>query len=207
MKPITNKLALAGAAAALCVVAACSNGSDGITGGGQGRVQFTMSTAGTAPVAASVTDGGSTTDHSLQSANVTFSSILARNLDGQLIDVTIELPVTVDVLGLASNGSITLPAGFLPPGTYDQIVIVMAKLELTLANGTIVTIDPPGGGWTSIVRVAEPFTVVEGLTTDVTIRFRPDRSFRWLGSGWGFNPEFDCDGGGNNDDGDDEDDD
>ena len=45
-----------------------------------------------------------------------------------------------------------------------------------------------------MINVTNPFTVVEGQTTSVTIKFRPDRSFSWLGSGWGFNPEFDCDG-------------
>jgi hypothetical protein len=200
MKPIRSGFAFAGMAAALCMVAACSNATDGGTPGGQGAVRIVMSSSGTAPVAAAVTDGGSSTDHSLTAANVTFASVLARNLDGELINVTIELPVTVDVLGLVSDGAITLPAGFLPPGTYDQLVIVMTKLELTLENGTIVTIDPPGGGWTSVIQVTESFTVVEGQTTDVTIRFRPDRSFSWLGDEWGFHPEFDCDGNGDGDD-------
>ena len=198
MKPINRGFALAGLAAALCAAAACSSGSD-MTHGGQGRVQIVMAASSTAPVAPAVTDGDSSTDYTLQAANVTFASILARNLDGELIDVTIDLPVTVDVLSLVSGGSFTLPAGFLPPGTYDQLVIVMTKLELTLADGTVVTIDPPGGGWTAVVPVGEPFTVVEGQTTSVTIRFRPDRSFHWLGDGWGFDPEFDCDGNGDDD--------
>jgi hypothetical protein len=175
-----------------------------MTGNGKGAVQFVMTSSGTAPVAAVAIGGsGSGTEVTLQSANVTFASILARNLDGQLIDVTIALPVTVDVLGLVSGGSFTLPAGLLPPGTYDQLVIVMTKVELTLSNGTVITIDPPGGGWTAVIRVTEPFTVVEGETTTVDIRFRPDRSFRWLDGEWEFHPDFECDG----DRGDDEDDD
>jgi hypothetical protein len=197
MKHIRSGLALAGLAMALGMVA-CSSGND-MTNAGKGRVQFVMASSSTAPVVAADTAGGSTTDHSLTAANVTFASILARNLDGKLVNVTIELPLTVDVLGLGTSGTFTLPAGFLPPDTYDQLVIVMTKLELTLANGTIVTIDPPGGGWTSVIPVTDPFTVVEGQTTSVTIKFRPDRSFSWLGDGWGFHPEFDCD---DHDDGD-----
>lgn len=191
MRPITSGIALAGLAVALCTVA-CSN-SDNMTHNGQGAVRISMATSGAAPVAAAITDGGSSGGNVPTAANVTLASILARNLDGQLINVTIALPVTVDVLALDSTGALTLPVGFLPPGTYDQLVIVMTKLELTLTDGTVVTVDPPGGGWTAVIPVTEPFTVVEGQTTAVTIRFHPDRSFRWLGHGWGFNPDFDCD--------------
>jgi hypothetical protein len=204
MKPIKDELALAGLAVALGVVAACSNGSNGGTQAGKGAVQIVMSATAAAPISAAVVGGaGSSTDPQLQSANVTFASILARNLDGQLIDVTIELPVTVDLLGLVSGGSFTLPAGFLPPGTYDQLVIVMTRVELTLGNGTLVTVDPPGGGWTAVIPVTEMFTVAEGQTTTVSIRFRPGGSFHWLDGEWEFHPDFDCDGG--RDDGDDED--
>jgi len=201
MKSMKHGLALAGLAAALCVAAGCSNGSDGAMQGGQGRVQIVMSASESAAVSPAATDGGSSTDHDLKAAHVTFASILARNLDGELIDVTIDLPITVDLLGLVSGGAFTLPAGFLPPGTYDQLVIVMTKVELTLANDTVVTIDPPGGGWTAVIPVAESFTVAEGLTTTVNIKFRPAGSFSWLDDEWEFRPKFECD------DDDDEDDD
>src|SRR5262245_5164087 len=197
MKSIGKGLVLAGIAVTLGFVAGCSS-SDNMMQGGKGGVQFVMSASAptaTSPALAATTTDGSTGDHQLQAVNVTFASIVARNLDGQLIDVTIDLPMTVDVLGLVQNGAVTLPAGFLPPGTFDQLVIVMTKVELTTANGTVVTIDPPGGGWTSIVRVAEPFEVVEGPTTTVNLRVRSGDSLRWLGDRWGFNPNFDCDGG------------
>jgi hypothetical protein len=100
----------------------------------------------------------------------------------------------VDLLGLVSGGSFTLPAGFLPPGTYDQLVIVITKVELTLANDTVVTIDPPGGGWTAVIPVRETFTVAEGQETTVNIKFHADGSLRWLNERWEFNPEFDCGG-------------
>jgi hypothetical protein len=206
MKPLRNQLALAGLAVVVGIVAACSNGSNDLMHDGKGAVKFKMSASATAPVAPAVASDG--TDRSLQAANVTFASILARNLDGQLIDVTIALPTTVNLLELVSGGTVTLPIGFLPPGTYDQLVVVMTKVELTLGNGTVITIDPPGGGWTAIIRVTEPFTVAEGATTTVSIRFHADGSFRWLDGSWQFHPEFDCDGhdddhDGGDDDGDD----
>jgi hypothetical protein len=199
MKSFKNQLVLTGLAVAFGILAACSNSSD-MTNGGKGAVQFRMSAApaSTSPTLAATTTDGSTGDHVLQAANVTFASIEARNLDGQLIDVTIALPVTVDLFTLIDGGAVTLPVGFLPPGTYDQLVIVMTKVELTLANGTIITIEPPGGGWTAIVRVTEPFTVADGSTTTVNIRFRG--AFRWLTDHWDFHPDFDCDGGHDEDD-------
>jgi hypothetical protein len=200
---IKSQLVLTGLAVTFGIVTACSNSSDSMMQGGKGAVEFRLSSSAS-PTLAATTHDGSSKDQQLQSANVTFASIEARNLDGQLIDVTIALPVTADLLGLVSGGAITLPVGFLPPGTYDQLVIVMTKVELTLANGTIVTIDPPGGGWTAIVNVTEPFTVVDGATTTVNIRFRAGGAFRWLNDHWDFHPNFDCDGG--NDQGDEDDD-
>jgi hypothetical protein len=205
MKPIKNELVLAGMAVVLGVVAACSSGSNNLTHDGKGAVKFTMSASAAAPVAPAVSSDGSSTDHPLQTANITFASILARNLDGQLIDVTIALPVTVDVLAMVSGRTVTLPVGFLPPGTYDQLVVVMTKVELTLGSGTVITIDPPGGGWTAVIPVSEPFTVADGATTTVNIRFHADGSFRWLDGAWQFHPEFDCDD--HDDDHDDGDDD
>ena len=157
MKPIKNQTALAGLTVSLGILAACSNGSDSVMQGGKGAVQFVMSASAPATLAAMSADVAPA-DQQLQAANVTFSSILARNLDGELVTVTIELPVTVDLVGLGTDGSFTLPAGFLPPGTYDQIVIVMTKVALTLANGTIVTIEPSGGGWTAVLPVTDTFT-------------------------------------------------
>ncbi len=127
-----------------------------------------------------------------QAASVTFSSILARTLDGKLVDVTIDLPVTVDLLALVNGRQATLPAGFLPPGTYDQFVVVMTRLELTLASGTKLTITPPGGGWTAVVPVSPPFTVAENATTTVALTFRRDLSFGCGSGGWEFHPEFEC---------------
>jgi hypothetical protein len=127
-----------------------------------------------------------------QAASVTFSAILARTVEGKLVDATIDLPVTVDLLALVNGKQATLPAGYLPQGTYDQFVVVIAKVELTLASGTKIAVTPPGGGWTAVVPVSPPFTVTDGQTTTVTLNFRRDRSFACAGSKWEFHPEFEC---------------
>jgi hypothetical protein len=75
MKPLRNELALAGLAMVVGIVAACSNGSNSLMHDGKGAVKFTMSASAAAPVAPAVASDGSSTDHSLQTANVTFASI------------------------------------------------------------------------------------------------------------------------------------
>jgi hypothetical protein len=180
----------------LVALAACGGGMDTA---GKGRVSIVMSGAGgslataEADLSASTgSHGDCAADQGLQAANVTLSSILARTLDGILTDVAIDLPVTVDVLTLSSGQEATLPVGFLPPGTYDQLVVVMTKVEVTLRDGTKVAVTPPGGGWTAIVPVAQPFTVTEGETTTITLRFRRDLSFACGLGRWEFHPTFEC---------------
>jgi hypothetical protein len=186
----------------ILALAAC--GSDTA---GKGRVAIVMSATGAGVASAtanaglvdgsaspSTSHGGCLPGQGLQAANVTLSSILARTVGGVLTNFTIDLPVTVDVLKLSSGADTTLPIGYLPPGTYDQIVVVMTKVEVTLLNGTKVAITPPGGGWTSIVPVAQPFTVVEGQTTTIALNFRKDLSFGCGSGNWEFKPRFECNG-------------
>jgi len=181
---------------------------------GKGRVAIFMSATGgsvasaaanasldsglVAGPAASVTASSTSHDscgpgQAPKAAQVTLSSILARTLAGKLTDVTIDLPVTVDLLSLVNGKDATLPIGYLPPGTYDQIVVVMTKVEVTLLDGTKVAITPPGGGWTAIVPVAQPFTVIDGQTTTITLNFRKDLSFGCGSGNWEFDPKFECD--------------
>jgi hypothetical protein len=171
---------------------ACGGAGSDTAGSGQVSIVLAASSASSASALA-------TEDHEggcpgLQAASVTFSAIQARTLDGTLVDVTIALPATVDLLSLGAGKQATLPAGFLPPGTYDQLVVVMKSVELTFADGTQVAITPPGGGWTAIVQVTQPFTVAANQTTTVTFRFHRDESFGCGMSGWEFHPRFDCDG-------------
>ena len=194
------------AAAAIALAGLACNSSDG-TSSGMGQVRFVMASA-TAPAGTMgtsdglLTVGGSSGTLSpsqddddrprLQQANVTFTSILARTLDGELVPVNTDLPATVDLLGVVNGHEVTLPAGLLPPGTYDQLVVVMSSVELVKQDGTHIAITPPGGGWTSIVRVGSPFQVTEGQTTNIELRFRWWSAFHLEDGRIEFEPEFDC---------------
>lgn len=180
--------------AGLAIVAAACSGSDSVVNSGQGQVRISLS-SGVAAATTGAALGTMDDDHddqgrSIIAAAVTFSSILARNLDGQLIPITSPLPVTIDIMTILAGGQVDLPAGTLPPGTYDQIVVVMTRVDLTLSDGTIVSITPPGGGWTVVVPT-QPFTVVEGGTTTLSLRTRGD-AFDFVGDHFEFDPEFDC---------------
>jgi len=195
MNKLRRTLAWGTMGLSILAVAACGGTNDMA---GKGQVSIVLSGSGAAGAALVAGPTASNRDSSCPApaaASVTFSSILARNLDGVLVGMTIELPATVDLLALGSGNPVTLPAGYLPPGTYDQFVVVMKQLELTLASGTKVAITPPGGGWTSIVRVSAPFTVEEGKDTPVTLIFRKDLSFACGLGKWDFTPHFDCEPG------------
>ncbi len=210
MTPHRKILALGFVVVSALVLVACSGSGGGIVQDGKGQIKISLSSG--AGAAASSSSAGAIAqpsassgsrlgaapspncEHpelSLQSANVTFSSILARTLDGKLVDVSIALPVTLDLLSLGTGREVTLPIGFLTPGTYDQLVVVMTRVELVLQDGTTVAVTPPGGGWTAIVNASQPFTVVEGQTTSITLQFRRDLSFDLGGDGWEFHPWFD----------------
>ena len=184
------------------LTAACS-GDDGMVTSNKGQVRITMTSVAD-PLAAGHTDPGSTSselgstiapmdgdhgDHDdrddgcacdrLTAANVTFSSVLARNLDGELLDTSMNLPRTLNMLGFGEGRRVELPIGFLPPGMYDMILVNITKVEFVLLNGTKVSIEPPLGGWISRLSVLpRPFEVIEGETTTVGIRFFPHRLFK-----------------------------
>ncbi len=205
----TGGLAMILAFGLALVVTGCgeSNSLVGSDEGNGGKVRFVLSSGTDASVEASVSapldqaDGPAATDGDrddnhyhgfFESANVTFSSILARNLDGVLVNVEMEeLPVTVDVVSLEDGKEIALPDGDLPPGSYDQVVIVMTEFEGVTRNGTTITITPPGGGWTAIVHRCE-FTVDESGETTVSLKFVINRSFSWHEGRYHFKPLFVC---------------
>jgi hypothetical protein len=84
---------------------------------------------------------------------------------------------------------VQLPDGFLPPGNYDQVVIVITAVQGVTNNGTVITIEPPGGGWTSVIPIC-PFAVAEGETAAVGLGFNVRNSFLQLGNNWSFQPRF-----------------
>jgi hypothetical protein len=189
--------------AAALVAAGCSDSDSVTTGAQQGQVRVVFSAA---TVAAATTESTTfdTDGPRIQAAEITLSSILARNLDGELVPMTIDLPVTIDLIGLVQGGTVELPMGALPAGMYDQIVVVIRALSVTLLDGTEIEVTPPGGGWTAIVPTT-PFEVLEGQVTTIELRFRPWRALRWIEDHFEFHPEFDCDV--DDDRGDDDDDD
>ena len=180
-------------------VAGCQTGSDpmGVYGG---RVQFQISNGAgvaTSGIALSPSASGDDDDDRerernpfFQSANVTFSSILARDTDGVLVNVEMELPTTVDVVALEEGGrTVSLPDGDLPPATYDQIVVVMTNVEGVLYDGTTIAITPPGGGWTAVVPVC-PFDVAEDATAVVGLMLPVRTAFAWRDGRFRFEPRF-----------------
>ena len=201
-KPLRAASALAAVALGL---AACGDP----VGPAGGIVQFTLSAVDVAPTAAigpaassPAASGDYDDDHDgkdgdwdydrprLQSANVTFSSVLARNYDGVLVDVDMELPVTVDIIQMEERRrSVALPEGDLPPGTYDQVVVVMTAVQVVTGNGTTITVEPPGGGWTAVVNMC-PFEVAEGEVTPVALELPVRRAFSWDGGHFRFEPRF-----------------
>ena len=125
----------------------------------------------------------------LESANVTLASLLARNTDGVLVDLDMDLPQTIDLKALVAGEEVTLPAGTLPAGDYDQLVVVMTELELAYLDGGKIALTPPGGGWTSIVRVA-PFTVTDGEDATLELEVRMGGALKEIGGVVKFFPGF-----------------
>ena len=184
------------------VVGACD--LDGLLGNDGGRVRITLAPDGgvftnVIPDSSGVLlHGGDDDDEdrrhlgsfSFQTANVTLASVMVRTEDGELIELDSDLPITVDVVKIDGGKQVQLPDGFLPPGNYDQVVIVITAVQGVTNNGTVITIEPPGGGWTSVIPIC-PFAVAEGETAAVGLGFNVRNSFLQLGSNhWSFQPRF-----------------
>jgi hypothetical protein len=142
---------------------------------------------GTAPA---VTGEDDALSH-LTAATITISSIEVHSTaDGTWVPVASGLPVTLDLLAIMnSGGTATLPADLVPPGTYDAIQLGITKLDLTLTDGTMVSVTPPGTGWT--VQIPVTFTVVAGQATDIKLNVHCDGSFHLLNGVFEFDPEID----------------
>ena len=180
----------------LLPVAACS---DSMGSGGDGNVRVVLTASNQASSLAPALGASSDDDDEghrgdsflerVETAEVTIASLLARNTDGQLIDLDMDLPAVIDLKALLNGNQFALPAGTLPAGDYDQIVVVMTKLDLQLTNGGAIALTPPGGGWTSIVRVA-PFTVTDGADTTIELNFRMGGALREINGILKFFPDF-----------------
>ena len=192
-------LALAFALAIVVAVSACSDS----LGPNRGRVRMVLGSdassfnlgvtaAGVGGDRNDANDGESHDRPSrwFRAANVTLSSVLVRNSDGVLVNLDLDVPVTVDVVQLENGRRIQLPDGVLPVGEYDQVVLVMTAVQGVMLDGTIVTIQPPGGGWTAIIPICT-FDVAEGDTDVVGLNLVVRNAFsRGSTSSFHFQPQF-----------------
>jgi Domain of unknown function (DUF4382) len=185
------------AAGLLLMAVGCAT-SNSPVGANAGNVRFMLSSGAAASAGApSITTNDSSGDREggpgsfFQSASVTFSSVLARNDQGVLVNVTMDLPTTVDLVSLENGKQVQLPDGDLPAGNYDQLVVVMTEVKGVTLDGTTITIDPPGGGWTAIVPVC-PFSVAEGGPTTVSLSFMVRQAFSWHQGRYFFQPRMQC---------------
>ncbi len=189
----------------LAFVAAGCAGSDSMLAPNQGRVRFVLAGDGAPAVGGpaavefqsengGILPGGDALDGGpshprIKSANVVFTSILARDLNGVLVNVEMDLPATVDVVALETGRQVALPEGELPAGEYDQVVVVMTQVQVVLGDDTTITITPPGGGWTAIVPLC-PAVSVNSEETTVALTLEVRGSLLWLGDRFRFEPRF-----------------
>jgi hypothetical protein len=202
-----------GSLVAVALLSAACGPSDGLLAPDFGRVRFVLGAAESPLALAAPTSGSgearadsavaSMPDTAIvdpwyppyrpvpmfESAEVTFSSILARDLDGVLVHVDMELPVTVEVSVLETGSEIELPEGELPVGTYDEVVFVMRKVQVVLWDGTRVTIEPAGGGWTAHVPLCPPVEVENSATATVSLEVQIWNAIAWYGDRWHFEPQ------------------
>ena len=189
---------------AMLAVAGC--GLDGLFGSDGGRVNVVL-TGDNGGSSANMVQGPSAKNDDkdddghrgffrFQTATVTLSSILARTTDGELVDLDLDLPVEVDVVKIDGGKQLVLPNGFLPAALYDQVVVVITAVQGVTSDGTVVTIEPPGGGWTAIIPICT-LEVLDGQTSTVGLALNVRSSFLQVGNWWSFHPRFrslvDCD--------------
>lgn len=199
MLKVTSVLGRAVMLGAVLATAGCN--LDSLFGSGGARMQVVLAPDGAGRLANVITDSVNALAHngeddnnsartwSFQTATVTLSSILARTTEGELVDLDVPLPVTVDVVKIDGGKQVVLPDGLLPADTYDQVVLVMTAVQGTTRDGAKVTINPPGGGWTAVIPIC-PLEVTDGNTATVGIALNVRNSFIRSGSWWSFQPRF-----------------
>jgi hypothetical protein len=200
MKQMNLFALLAVAGAALLLTTSCSSSHSPTTPANMGAVKMTMKASGTvaaATTAAATSSGKGVAPADMSNgptaANIVISGASAQLTDGTFVPVTATFPQTIDQLALAtSGGSVTLPAGLLPDGSYTALQITITQASITLHDGTIVTITPPGTGWLVLIPVT--FDVVAGQETQITLNLRCDHSFHFLNGEFEFDPDIEVEG-------------
>ena len=157
----------------------------------KGSVAMTFKASGAfpAPTTLAAGDSGPLNSGPPTSATIVISEASARTTGGTFETISGTFPKTIDVLALTeSGGSVTLPAGLLPDGSYSAIQITITEVSITLNDGTVVTITPPGSGWQTLIAVN--FDVIAGQETTITLNLHCERSFRFLNDHFEFEPDI-----------------
>lgn len=188
MKVVSIRLRAAALLGAAILLGSCSN-TPNMSDRGMMRLHIGATPTTMGGTAPAVTGEDDALSH-LTAATITISSIEVHSTDGTWVPVASGLPVTLDLLAIMnSGGSVSLPADLLPPGTYDAIQLGITKLDLTLTDGTMISVTPPGAGWT--VNIAVTFTVVAGQATDIQLNVHCGGSFHLLNGEFEFDPQID----------------
>ncbi len=118
--------------------------------------------------------------------NVTFDTVRVHRANGTNDSGWINLSIKNGTLDLASlvDVSALLGEGKVPVGKYTQVRIVAKSVTGVMTNGTKVTFSVPSGE----LRTTNPFNVLEGQTTSLTIDIDLEHSIVSENGKWAFKP-------------------
>lgn len=176
------------------LVSGCTSSEPQTMSQSQGVVSMTLKASGAIPSGAPSPAPGLAADMGSGPAAVAIvvAGVSARTTDGTWIPLAGSYPQTVDLLALVhGGGGATLPADGLPEGSYDALQITISSASITLQDGTIIAITPPGAGWQVLIPVA--FEVVAGQETKITLDLKCDASFHFANGQFRFDPDIEVD--------------
>lgn len=160
----------------------------------QGVVSMTLKATGAIPSGAPSPAAGIAADMGSGPSAVTIvvAGVSARTTDGTWIPLAGTYPQTIDLLALVhGGGGVSLPADGLPEGSYDALQVTISSATITLQDGTIIAMTPPGNGWQVLIPVA--FEVVAGQETKITLDLKCDASFHLANGQFRFDPDIEVD--------------
>jgi hypothetical protein len=170
------------------VAGACSSGSDndvagtGGPGGGPG--------SGGGRLVVHLTDAPMT---GVQAVNVTVANVRIHQSagagagDAGWRDIPVTAAMPVDLMRIQGGVLYELCGANLAAGQYQQVRLVIQQNDgatppfrnsVMTADGIVHPVDMP-----SDVKIVHGFTVADGMTTDLTLDFRADKSMRQRGKG------------------------
>lgn len=95
--------------------------------------------------------------------------------------LNIQTPVSIDLVKLANGGVSMLGLTKLAAGRYTEVRLYVSNSTATLENGTSVTLTIPGKN--NIVRIVQPFIIIAGQNTSLTMAFDAQHSVIAAGNG------------------------